>query len=178
MSNLSLDEITKILENSKVINPKDIPQIEKEKFQIQVNKALEEMSIQIKDKNDVSEKLNELSVSLTDDNGKYRSLGDILEDMSKKYNENIKNNKLEQFEKLNNSKLKFAKSDIIDKESLKECFSKKSAIISYIESSKYLINLFETIKTLKYNSNTTTKCLKYIQLVNDNAIKRGLNEKG
>ena len=53
------------------------------------------MSIQIKDKNDVSEKLNELSVSLTDDNGKYRSLGDILEDMSKKYNENIKNNKLE-----------------------------------------------------------------------------------
>lgn len=90
------------------------------------------------------------------------------------YLENTKNNKLEQFKKLNNSKLKFIKSDIIDKESLRECVSKNSAILSYIESSENLINLFETIEQLKSNSNTTTKCLEYIQLVNDNAIKMGL----
>ena len=53
--------------------------------------------------NIMSEQFKNIGVSLTDDNGEYRNLSDILEDMSKKFNENIKNDKLEGENKMNKS---------------------------------------------------------------------------
>lgn len=89
MSNLSLDKITKILENqrNKIVNTDDIPQIEKEKFQRQVNKALAEMSIKLNDKNDVSEKLKEMDISIINEDGSHRNFIDILQDISIKFKE-------------------------------------------------------------------------------------------
>ena len=89
MSNLSLDKITKILENqrNKIVNTDDIPQIEKEKFQRQVNKALAEMSIKLNDKNDVSEKLKEMDISIINEDGSHRNFIDILQDVSIKFKE-------------------------------------------------------------------------------------------
>ena len=89
MSNLSLDKITKILENqrNKIVNTDDIPQIEKEKFQRQVNKALAEMSIKLNDKNDVSEKLKEMDISIINEDGSHRNFIDILQDVFIKFKE-------------------------------------------------------------------------------------------